>query len=34
MRKKCTGKNEKNLHENKSERIGDVLSSGTAGMKD
>jgi hypothetical protein len=33
MRKKCTGKNEKNMHESKSVRIGDVLSSGTAGMK-
>jgi hypothetical protein len=33
MRKKCTGKNEKNMRETKSVRIGDVLSSGTAGMK-
>jgi hypothetical protein len=33
MRKKCTGKNEKNMHESKSVRIGDVLCSGTAGMK-
>jgi hypothetical protein len=33
MRKKCTEKSEKNMHENKSVRIGDVLSSGTAGTK-
>jgi hypothetical protein len=33
MRKKCTGENDKNIRENKSVRIGDVLSSGTAGMK-
>jgi hypothetical protein len=33
MTKKCTGKNEKNMRESKSVRIGDVLSSGTAGMK-
>jgi hypothetical protein len=33
MRKKCTGKKEKNMCENKSVRIGDVLSSDTAGMK-
>jgi hypothetical protein len=33
MRKKCTGKNEKSMHENKSIRIGDVSSSGTAGMR-
>jgi hypothetical protein len=33
MRKKCTGKNEKNMRENKSVRIGDVLSSGTGGTK-
>jgi hypothetical protein len=33
MKKKCTGKNEKNMRENKSVRIGDVLSSDTAGMK-
>jgi hypothetical protein len=33
MRKKCPGKNEKNMRENKSERIGDVLSSDTAGTK-
>jgi hypothetical protein len=33
MKKKCTGKNEKNMCENKSVRIGDVLSSDTAGTK-
>jgi hypothetical protein len=33
MKKKCTGKNEKNMRESKSVRIGDVLSSGTTGMK-
>jgi hypothetical protein len=33
MRKKCTGRNEKSTHESKSVRIGDVRSSGTAGMK-
>jgi hypothetical protein len=33
MKKKCTGKNEKNMHESKSVRIGNVLSSGIAGMK-
>jgi hypothetical protein len=33
MRKKCTRKNEKNMRENKSACIGDVLSSGTAGTK-
>jgi hypothetical protein len=33
MKKKCTRKNEKNMRENKSVRIGDVLSSGTARMK-
>jgi hypothetical protein len=33
MKKKCTGKNEKNMRENKSVRIGDVFSSGTTGMK-
>jgi hypothetical protein len=33
MRKKCAGKNRKNVHESKNVRIGDVLSSGTAGMK-
>jgi hypothetical protein len=31
--KKCTGKNKKNMRENKSVRIRDVLSSGTAGTK-
>jgi hypothetical protein len=34
MRKRCAGKNRKNMHESKSVRTGDVLSSGTAGMKD
>jgi hypothetical protein len=33
MRKECTGKNEKNMRESTSVRIGDVRSSGTAGMK-
>jgi hypothetical protein len=33
MRKKRTGKNEKNMRESKSVHIGDVLSSDTAGMK-
>jgi hypothetical protein len=33
MRKECTEKNEKNMRENKSVRIGDVLSSDTAGTK-
>jgi hypothetical protein len=33
MKKKCTGKNEKSMHESKSVRIGDVCSSGTARMK-
>jgi hypothetical protein len=33
MKKKCTGKNERNMRENKSVRIGDVLSSDIAGMK-
>jgi hypothetical protein len=33
MKKKCKGKNEKNMRENKSVRIGDVLSSDTTGMK-
>jgi hypothetical protein len=33
MKKKCTGKNEKGMHKSKSVRIGDVRSSGTAGMK-
>jgi hypothetical protein len=34
MKNKCTGKNERNMRGNKNARIGDVLSSGTAGMKD
>jgi hypothetical protein len=33
MKKKCAGKKNKNIHESKSVRIGDALSSGTAGMK-
>jgi hypothetical protein len=33
MKKKCTGKNEKSMRENKSVRIEDVRSSGIAGMK-
>jgi hypothetical protein len=33
MKKKCTGKSEKSMRKSKSVRIGDVLSSGTAGMK-
>jgi hypothetical protein len=33
MKKKCTGKNEKIMRGSKSVRIGDVRSSGTAGMK-
>jgi hypothetical protein len=33
MKKKCAGKNEKSMHESKSMRIGDVRSSGTAGMR-
>jgi hypothetical protein len=33
MKKKCTGKNEKNMRENKSTRIGHVLSSDTARTK-
>jgi hypothetical protein len=33
MKKKCTGKNEKNMRENESVRIGDVPSSDTAGTK-
>jgi hypothetical protein len=32
-RKKCTGKNKKNMRESKRARIGDVLSSDAAGMK-
>jgi hypothetical protein len=31
--KKRTGENEKNMHESRSVRIGDVHSSGTAAMK-
>jgi hypothetical protein len=34
MKKKCTGKNERNMRGNKSAHIGDVLSSCTAGTKD
>jgi hypothetical protein len=33
MRKKCTRKNEKNMRENKSARIGDVHSLDSAGTK-
>jgi hypothetical protein len=33
MKRRCTRKNEKSMRENKSVRIGDVRSSGTAGMK-
>jgi hypothetical protein len=33
MKKKCKGKNEKSMHKTKRVRIGDVRSSGTAGMK-
>jgi hypothetical protein len=33
MKKKCTRKNEKNMRESKSVRIGDVHSSDTVGMK-
>jgi hypothetical protein len=33
MRKKCIGKNKKNMCESKSACIVDVLSSGTAAMK-
>jgi hypothetical protein len=33
MKKKCTGKNEKSMRENKSVHIGDVRSSDTAEMK-
>jgi hypothetical protein len=32
-KKRCTGKSEKSMRENKSVHIGDVRSSGTAGMK-
>jgi hypothetical protein len=33
MKKKCTRENNKSKRGNKSVRIGDVRSSGTAGMK-
>jgi hypothetical protein len=33
MKKKCAGKRKKNMHESKSVHTGDVLSSGTAGVK-
>jgi hypothetical protein len=33
LKKKCTGENEKSMRGSKSVRIGDVRSSGTAGMK-
>jgi hypothetical protein len=33
MKRRCTGRNKKNMRENKSVRIGGVLSSGIAGMK-
>jgi hypothetical protein len=33
LKKKCTGENEKNMHDSKSVRIWDVHFSGTAGMK-
>jgi hypothetical protein len=33
LKKKRTRENEKNMHESKSVRIGDVRSSGTAGMR-
>jgi hypothetical protein len=33
MTKKCAGKRKKNMHKSKSMRTGDVLSSGTVGMK-
>jgi hypothetical protein len=33
MKKRCVEKKRKNMHESKSVHIGDVLSSGTAGMK-
>jgi hypothetical protein len=32
MKRRCTGKNEKSMRENKSVHIRDVRSSGTAGM--
>jgi hypothetical protein len=33
LKRKSTEENGKNMHENKSVRIGDVRSSGTAGMR-
>jgi hypothetical protein len=33
LKRKRTGESEKNTHENKSVRIGDVHFSGTAGMR-
>jgi hypothetical protein len=33
LKKKHTGENEKSMHENRTVRIGDVRSSGAAGMK-
>jgi hypothetical protein len=33
MKKRCTGRNEKNMRENKSVRIGDVPSSDTTGTR-
>jgi hypothetical protein len=33
MKKRCAEKITKNIHESKSVHIGDVLSSGTTGMK-
>jgi hypothetical protein len=33
MKKKCAGRKKKNMHESKIVRIGDVLSSSTAGMR-
>jgi hypothetical protein len=33
MKKKCAGKRKKNMHESKSVRTRDVLSSSTAGMR-
>jgi hypothetical protein len=33
MKKRCIGRNEKNMRENKSVRIGDVPSLDTAGTK-
>jgi hypothetical protein len=34
MKRKCAGKNRKNVRESKNARIGYVLSSGIAGTKD